>query len=63
MWLHESGKRINLARAEQLLETPADLVSSACPYCVTMLEDGLNQISARPVKVLDLLEIVDKVTR
>jgi len=63
MWLHESGKRINQVRAEQLLGTSADLVFPACPYCVTMLEDGLNQVSTRPVKVLDLLEILDKVTR
>ena len=63
MWLHEGGTRINRVRAEQLLQTPADLVSTACPYCVTMLEDGLNEVSARPVKVLDLLEILDKVTR
>ena len=63
MWLHESGTRINQVRARQLLETSADLVSTACPYCVTMLEDGLNEVSSGPVKVLDLLEIVDKVTR
>lgn len=63
MWLHETGTRINQARAEQCMRTSADLISTACPYCVTMLEDGLQEVSSKPAKVLDLIEIVEMVTR
>ncbi|RYL94466.1 heterodisulfide reductase-related iron-sulfur binding cluster [Sporolactobacillus sp. THM19-2] len=41
MWMEETaGKRINLARTEQALEVRPDTISSACPYCLTMMDDG-----------------------
>src|SRR5699024_1092873 len=41
MWTEEeTGGRINVSRTEQALEVQPDMISSACPYCLTMLSDG-----------------------
>ncbi|MFF5993934.1 (Fe-S)-binding protein [Lysinibacillus sp. KU-BSD001] len=41
MWMEEHvGNRINVARTEQALATDASVISSGCPYCLTMLQDG-----------------------
>ncbi|MBD2872417.1 (Fe-S)-binding protein [Paenibacillus sp. IB182493] len=47
MWMEEhSGTRVNHARAAQALEVKPTVISSACPYCLTMMEDGLKALSA-----------------
>ncbi|MCF2938843.1 (Fe-S)-binding protein [Paenibacillus alkaliterrae] len=47
MWMEEhSGTRINHARTAQALEVKPSVISSACPYCLTMMEDGLKALSA-----------------
>ncbi|WP_223285312.1 (Fe-S)-binding protein [Paenibacillus sp. PL91] len=47
MWMEEhSGTRVNLARTAQALEVKPTVISSACPYCLTMMEDGLKALSA-----------------
>ena len=44
MWMDETiGTRINQARADEALATGADLVTAACPFCITMLRDGVAQ--------------------
>jgi Fe-S oxidoreductase len=60
MWLHEKpGKRMNLLRAEEVLKSGAEVLGTSCPYCLTMLEDGIkNQDAGKPAKVMDLIEIV-----
>lgn len=51
--------RVNIARAEQALETGATIVASNCPFCMTMLSDGIkNKEKEDSVKVLDLAEMV-----
>ncbi|MGM8214969.1 (Fe-S)-binding protein [Bacillaceae bacterium W0354] len=41
MWMEEdTGNRINVARTEQALEVQPNTISSACPYCLTMISDG-----------------------
>jgi Fe-S oxidoreductase len=43
MWMEETrGTRINAERTRQALETGASTVATACPYCMTMLKDGLS---------------------
>lgn len=60
MWMEEDfGQRINVARADQALETKPDVVAVACPFCLTMIDDGLKHREAERVKVLDLVEIVE----
>ncbi len=60
MWMEETeGTRINIARTEQALEVNPTMIGSACPYCLTMMEDG---VKAKEVEVLalDLVEILEK---
>lgn len=43
MWLEETeGKRVNVERTDQLLDTGARSIAVACPYCRIMLDDGLR---------------------
>ena len=62
MWMEEKGgKLINVARVEEALEKKPDTVCVACPYCMTMFDDGLKDKEASGrVQVLDLAEIVAK---
>jgi Fe-S oxidoreductase len=52
-------KRVNQERARQLLETGASTVAVGCPFCMTMLEDGINARKGdRTVAVLDVAELL-----
>ena len=58
MFMEETqGKRINVERTEELLATGADAVAVACPFCMTMIADGLKQKES-DVPVLDISEVV-----
>ncbi|WP_217594865.1 (Fe-S)-binding protein [Cohnella sp. GbtcB17] len=61
MWMEETaGKRVNVARTEQALRTQPSMIGSACPYCLTMLEDGTKQKEAEDrVKARDVAEILE----
>ncbi|TCZ73204.1 (Fe-S)-binding protein [Paenibacillus albiflavus] len=61
MWMEETaGKRVNLARTEQALEVKPTVISSACPYCLTMLEDGTKMKEVEEsVKARDIAEILE----
>lgn len=52
------GKRINNERADEVIKTGAKTVSTACPYCATMLSDGILE-NKSDVQVKDIIEIVD----
>lgn len=51
-------KRINMERAEQALETKASIVATACPFCMTMMQDGVKENTTHEVKVFDLAELL-----
>jgi Fe-S oxidoreductase len=52
-------KRVNQERARQALETGADVVAVGCPFCMTMLEDGVNaRKGERDVQVMDVAELL-----
>lgn len=52
-------QRINVARAEEAMETGADVIVSNCPFCMTMLSDGVKAMD-RPTEMMvyDLSELV-----
>ena len=53
------GTRVNKKRTLQLLNTGADTVASACPFCMTMLTDGIkDEGREESVKQLDIAEIL-----
>ncbi|MEY9093945.1 heterodisulfide reductase-related iron-sulfur binding cluster [Paenibacillus sp. RC84] len=62
MWMEETaGKRVNLARTEQALEVNPTVISSACPYCLTMMEDGTKMKEAEEtVQTRDIAEILEE---
>jgi Fe-S oxidoreductase len=64
MWMEEHlGKRINLARTEQALETGATTVATACPFCITMINDGMKEKEmVGKIKVKDISELIDETT-
>ncbi|CAG4934150.1 (Fe-S)-binding protein [Acidithrix sp. C25] len=66
MWLEEKiGKRVNVERMDQALEMDPDMVSTACPYCMIMLDDAVKAKIAdggakEGVEVLDVAQILEK---
>jgi Fe-S oxidoreductase len=64
MWMEEHlGKRINVTRTEQALETGATTVATACPFCITMINDGMKEKDmVGKVKVKDIAELMDETT-
>jgi hypothetical protein len=60
MWMEETiGKRVNMERTEQALAVSPDRVAVACPFCMTMFDEGLKTKGVEEsCDVLDVAEIV-----
>lgn len=60
MFLEETeGKRVNIERTEEAINTGAKTIASACPFCMTMLTDGIKaKEKSEEVKVKDVAELV-----
>ncbi|MBP8879932.1 MAG: (Fe-S)-binding protein [Dermatophilaceae bacterium] len=63
MWMDENlGTRINQNRADEAIATKASLITAACPFCITMLGDGVAQRQqeggATGVEVTDVAEVL-----
>ena len=59
MWMEEFiGDRVNHARVDEALTGAPDTICVACPYCMTMIEDGLKDRGAGQVRVRDVAEVV-----
>ena len=56
----EAGdKEINIKRTEQALDTKPNIIAAACPFCNTMMTDGLkNKKQEHSVKILDVAELI-----
>jgi Fe-S oxidoreductase len=62
MWIEEvEGKRINVERTEQALQLEPTTIGSNCPYCLTMMSDGVKaKEMENHVNTLDIAEIVER---
>ena len=64
MWLEEKeGEHMNKLRAAEAVKCHTDYIVTACPFCLTMFEDGVNSLDDVPGKkgrVEDLAEILAK---
>jgi Fe-S oxidoreductase len=60
MWMEEHiGTRINQMRTDQAIEAKAELIGTACPYCLTMLFDGIKEKGkAETMAAYDVSELV-----
>lgn len=58
-WSEEEGDRINQIRAKEALDTGADKIATACPFCLLMITDGLKKFT-EDEKAFDIAEIVEK---
>ena len=58
MWLEEPvEQRVNINRAEEALQTKAEVIATACPFCFTMMDDGVKHLESG-VEVRDIAEIL-----
>ena len=66
MWLEESqGKRINNERSEEAQATGAQVLATACPFCIQMFEDGIPAVEpdeTKRMRVLDVAELLAAAT-
>jgi len=62
MWMEETiGKRINLERSEEIVARQVSKVAVGCPFCLTMIEDGMKDLAKEEeVKTMDIAELVEK---
>jgi hypothetical protein len=64
MWMEERiGKRINVERTEEALTTKPDIIAIGCPFCLTMLSDGVTSKKSsgeapEGVEVLDVSQVL-----
>jgi Fe-S oxidoreductase len=62
MWMEEeTGNRINVTRTEQAIAADPTIISSGCPYCLTMLSDGTKAKEVEEkIGTYDVAEILEK---
>jgi Fe-S oxidoreductase len=60
MWMEEhlGHKKVNIERSEEAISTGADRVAVACPFCKTMLSDGVKEKNREDLAVLDVAELI-----
>jgi Fe-S oxidoreductase len=60
MWMEEKeGKRVNIERTEEALLTGAGIIGTGCPFCLTMMSDGVKEKErGDEIQVKDVAEIV-----
>ena len=58
----KGNQEINIKRTEEAINTNAKIIAAGCPFCNTMLSDGVKSQDNSNVSVLDLAEIIDEST-
>ena len=57
----KGSMEINIKRTEEALETKPDIIAAGCPFCNTMLSDGIkNKKKEEDIKVLDIAELINQ---
>lgn len=61
----EEGKKdINIERTQEALDTQAEVIAASCPFCMTMLRDGIKHFEKeKDVEVLDIAEITARANK
>jgi Fe-S oxidoreductase len=55
----KGNKEINIERTEDALETSAGIIATGCPFCNTMMTDGVKHFEKEEdIKVLDIAELI-----
>jgi len=58
-WMEErEGKRVNIERTEEALELKPDVIGTGCPFCMTMLSDGITELDIQNMQNFDIAEYV-----
>ena len=58
----KGNQEINIKRTEEAINTNANIIAAGCPFCNTMLSDGIKSQDNSNISVLDLAEIIDEST-
>ncbi len=59
MWTEESlGKRINHLRTQEVIESHASTAATSCPFCLTMIQDGLDDKEIQDISAKDIAQLV-----
>jgi Fe-S oxidoreductase len=60
MWMEDPvEKRLNIRRTQEVIDAKANCVATACPYCLSMFEDGIKAKQVEEtVKAMDLSELI-----
>ncbi len=63
MWQEEQGTRVNHLRTAEAANTGAQIVATACPFCIQMFEDGISAIqpdeTTRTIEAFDIAELLE----
>ena len=51
-------KEINIERTEEAVQSNAEIIATACPFCKTMLTDGVQSVEKDNIQVLDIAELI-----
>ena len=61
LFLHScyvGNKDINIERTEQAIEVEPDIIAAGCPFCNTMMTDGVKSVNEGAAEVLDIAELI-----
>ena len=55
----KGNKEVNIERTEEAMRTHAEVIATACPFCMTMMTDGVKHFNKeQTIKVLDVAELI-----
>ena len=57
MWMEETGKPINAERVREAIDTGAETLAVACPFCTVMLDDGVRE-TGEGMRVADVATLL-----